>query len=168
AVTSTEPSTANAAPAQGTSAHGVIGQWWERTRQRIWEEARALVRIREVNNSEALLLAPSQAYFLRENLKLRLLNARLQLLSRNERGFRSDLTAASEWIERFFDTQARATEQFAQTLKSLQTATVSVELPNLSESLNAVRNFRPGGGVLAPPRAAATATPANSSSAPAR
>ena len=33
-----------------------------------------------------LMLSPSQAYFLRENLKLRLLNARLALLSRNEVG----------------------------------------------------------------------------------
>jgi len=37
---------------------------------------------KNVNSPDALLLNPSQSYFARENLKLRLLNARLALLSR--------------------------------------------------------------------------------------
>lgn len=129
---------------------GTFAQWWSRTLERVQAQARELVRIREVGSPDALLLAPPQAYFVRENLKLRLLNARLQLLSRNEAAFRSDVAAAQTWVQHYFDLQPRAAVLFVQTLKSLQGAPVSVELPPLTESLNAVRNFRPGGGVLAP------------------
>ena len=40
---------------------------------------------RRIDQPEAMLLAPDQAFFLRENLKLRLLNARLALLARRVR-----------------------------------------------------------------------------------
>ncbi len=46
-----------------------------------WAHFAQLVRVRDVRVPDALLLTPSQAYFVRENLKLRLLNARLALLA---------------------------------------------------------------------------------------
>ena len=95
----------------------------------------------------------------RENLKLRLLNARLQLIGRNEAGFRSDLQAALDWIGRYFEPQAKQTLAAQALLRQLQAAQVSVELPSLSDSLNTVRDFKPGPGAPAPvlPRAAAPA-----------
>ena len=63
------------------------------------------------------MLSPTQAYYARENLKLRLLNARLGLLSRNESAFRSDLIVAEETITKYFDTRAKQT-QAVQTLRT--------------------------------------------------
>ena len=63
-----------------------------------WEEMKGLVRIRELDTPEPQLLAPQQAYFLRENLKLRLLAARVSLLARDESTFRDDLKASQAWI----------------------------------------------------------------------
>jgi uroporphyrin-3 C-methyltransferase len=42
----------------------------------VWQEVRSLVRVTRIDKPEAMLVAPEQAFFLRENLKLRLLNAR--------------------------------------------------------------------------------------------
>ena len=108
----------------------------------MWGEVRQLIRVRSVDVPDALLLSPTQAYYARENLKLRLLNARLALLSRNESAFRSDLIASQESITRYFDTRARQTQTAQTLLRQVQGSNLAIELPTLSESLNAVRNYK--------------------------
>ena len=108
----------------------------------MWGEVRQLIRVRTVESPDALLLSPSQSYFARENLKLRLLNARLALLSRNEGAFRSDMIAAQDEIAKYFDTRARQTQVAQALLKQVQSSKLSIEMPTLSESLNAVRNYK--------------------------
>jgi uroporphyrin-3 C-methyltransferase len=108
----------------------------------MWTEVRQLIRVRTVDTPDALLLSPTQAYYARENLKLRLLSARLALLSRNESAFRSDLAAAQETINRYFDTRARQTQSAQALLKQVQGSDLSIEMPTLNESLTAVRNFK--------------------------
>ena len=108
----------------------------------LWGELKTLVRIRTVDAPEPPLLAPSQAYFLRENLKLRLLNARLSLLTRDEAGYREDLRAAQAWIARYFDPRAKTTAGAQAQLRQLMQATVSIEPPTLAESLGAARAFK--------------------------
>ncbi len=108
----------------------------------VWNELRQLVVVRRMDKSEPPLLAPSQAYFLRENLRLRLFNARLSLLTRDEAGYREDLRAAQAWIQRYFDGKSRQTADALAQLKSLSSATVSFEMPTISESLDAVRGFK--------------------------
>ncbi len=78
----------------------------------------------------------------RENLKLRLLNARLALLARNESVFRSDLVSAQDAISKYFDTRAKQTQNAQALLRQVQGSNLSIEMPNLSESLNAVRNYK--------------------------
>ena len=111
----------------------------------IWDELRQLVVVRRMDRPEAPLLAPTQAYFLRENLRLRLLNARLSLLARDEAGYRADLRAAREWIERYFDADAKATTQALAEIEALLGTSISFELPAISGSLEAVRNFKSRG-----------------------
>jgi uroporphyrin-3 C-methyltransferase/uroporphyrinogen III methyltransferase/synthase len=115
---------------------------WTRLRDDAWEQFRQLVRIRDIDNADPVLLNPTQAFFLRENLKLRLLNARIALLQRNEALFRQDLTAANQWLVRYFDVRSRAGAGATATLISLIAGAVSIELPTLAESLNAVRNYK--------------------------
>jgi uroporphyrin-3 C-methyltransferase len=116
---------------------------WDSWSSEMWTEVQQLIRIRKVDTPDALLLSPTQAYYVRENLKLRLLSARLALLSRNEAAFRSDLIAAQDTIARYFDTRARQTQTVQTLLKQIQAANLAVEMPTLSESLNAVRNYKP-------------------------
>lgn len=115
---------------------------WNGWSSEMWTDVRQLVRVRTVEHPESMMLAPEHAYFLRENLKLRLLNARMALLSRNEGAFRADLLAAQETLVRHFDTRARQTQTVQTLLRQVQGSNLSIEMPTLSDSLNAVRNYK--------------------------
>lgn len=115
---------------------------WHKVSTEMWGDVQQLIRIRDVTVPDALLLSPTQAYYARENLKLRLLNARLALLSRNESAFRSDLGAAQDAIAKYFDTQAKRTQTVQGLLKQMQGSSLIIEMPNLSRSLAAVRNYK--------------------------
>ena len=108
----------------------------------VWRELRQLVVVRKVESPEPPLVPPPQAYFLRENLKLRLLGARLALLSRNEAGYREDLRVAQAWIQRFFDARAKPSQNALAQLRQLSSASVSFEPPSITDSLEAVRGFK--------------------------
>ena len=115
---------------------------WNSWTSEMWGEIRQLIRVRNVDSPDALLLSPTQAYYARENLKLRLLNARLALLTRNEAAFRSDLIAAQDTITKYFDTRAKQTQTTQALLRQVQASNLSIEMPTLAESLNAVRNYK--------------------------
>ena len=114
----------------------------ERFGGEIWRELRQLVVVRRVDAPEPPLLPPQQAWFLRENLKLRLLNARLALLTRDEAGYREDLRTAQSWIQRYFDARARGSQAALAQLKQLSAASVGFEPPSITDSLEAVRSFK--------------------------
>ena len=104
-----------------------------------WQDARDLVRIERMNHVEVPLLTPSQSYFLRENLKLRLLSARVGLSSQDEASYKSDLREAIEWINRYFEAKDKKVSLGLGTLKQLSDSAVSIELPALTASIDAVR-----------------------------
>lgn len=115
---------------------------WVKLSREIWNDMKQLVRIQNMENPQAPLLPPSQAYFLRENLKLRLLSARLAVLRHDENGFKSDLKTSEEWLRRYFDIKGKAGKTALATLKQLSGSTVAIELPDISASLNAARSFK--------------------------
>ena len=123
--------------------------WFERLQEQLrylgaetWQKFGQLVRVREVGEPDALLLAPTQTYFVRENLKLRLLNARLALLARQESTYRSDLLHAQEALQKYFDLRSRQTVAALALLRQVESANTVVELPTLAESLTAARNVK--------------------------
>ena len=107
-----------------------------------WEEMKGLVRIRDLDAPEPVLLAPAQTYYLRENLKLRLLAARVSLLARDESTFREDLRATQAWIAKYFDARARPTVAALATLRQIAEAPVHIAAPDINASLAAVRTAR--------------------------
>src|SRR5947208_2899628 len=108
----------------------------------VWSELSQLVVVRRMGPAEPPLLPPSQAYFVRENLRLRLLNARGSLLARDEAGYREDLRTASAWVQRYFDPRSKYTADAAAQLKQLGAVSISFEMPSISESLDAVRGYK--------------------------
>jgi uroporphyrin-3 C-methyltransferase len=108
----------------------------------VWRELRQMVVVRKVEQPEPPLLPPQQSWFLRENLKLRLLNARLALLTRDEAGYREDLRVAQTWIQRYFDARAKAGQGALAQLRQLSSASISFEPPSIVDSLEAVRAFK--------------------------
>lgn len=108
----------------------------------LWQEVRQLVRIERIDRPDPGLLAPRETYFLRENLRLRLLAARLALLARDGRSFRSDLQQAGDWLERYYDMRVPAVQEARTTLAGLGKLDVAREPVELNETLAALRNFK--------------------------
>ncbi|MBZ0145030.1 MAG: uroporphyrinogen-III C-methyltransferase, partial [Rhodocyclaceae bacterium] len=129
-------------PAQGSFVPATTAGTWEKLLGELWRELKSLIRIERLDRPDPALLSPSHAFFLRENLKLRLVNARLSLLQRDGKSFRQDIRQAQEWIERYFDTRARPVQAALATLKQLAAADVGAVLPSLQESLTTLRNFK--------------------------
>jgi uroporphyrin-3 C-methyltransferase len=112
---------------------------WRRFLREIWQDIRQLVRIENLDRPEAPLLTPQQQFFLRENLKLRLLSARFDLLFRDQANFRADLTAADQWLKKYFDTRAKPVQSLLTVLTELRKTEMGAELPGIAGSMDAVR-----------------------------
>jgi uroporphyrin-3 C-methyltransferase len=112
---------------------------WRRFLREAWQDMRQLVRIENLDRPEAPLLSPPQQYFLRENLKLRLLSARFDLLFRDQANFRADMTAAEAWLRKYFDTRSPQVQAMLTLMKQLQATDMATEIPDLASSLEAVR-----------------------------
>jgi uroporphyrin-3 C-methyltransferase len=125
--------------------------WWAELLQwgdDIWAEVRqeifTLVRVAEIAHPEAALMAPEQSYYLRENLKLRLLNARLALQTRQFGLFQTDLQAIQSLLGRYFDAHSAAIKKAQSSLQAIQTEAQSTQLPSPTETLTALSSINSG------------------------
>lgn len=129
--------------------------YWRELGADLWRELMHLVRIERIDQGDPALLSPNQSFFLRENLKLRLLNARLALLQRDGKVFREEIRQSREHLDRYFDGRAKPVQAADATLKALAGTDVSFDLPGLAETLTALRNLkfareRSSGGATSP------------------
>ena len=118
--------------------------WWQRSLQLVRDEARGLVRVSHIEQPEAALLSPEQSFFLRENFKLKLLNARLGLLARQLESSRADLAAASVSLNKYFDVTSRKTQTVASLLQQVQTQMKTLQLPRVDDTLAALTTAAAG------------------------
>lgn len=131
-----------AEPAGDSFTPAAASGYWETLLGELWRELKSLVRVERLDRPSPALLSPTHAFFLRENLKLRLVNARLALLQRDGKSFRQDVQQAQSWVEQYFDTRARPTQTALATLRQLAAVEIGRELPTLQESLTTLRNFK--------------------------
>jgi uroporphyrinogen III methyltransferase / synthase len=119
--------------------------WWREVTTGIGQQLTSLVQVRRIDNADAMLVTPDQGYFVRENLKLRLLSARLALLSRSQTTLKSDLQAAQAALTRYFDNTSKKTQTVIDLVKQVDAGSAAVDLPNLNTSLQAVNQYRSRG-----------------------
>lgn len=117
---------------------------WRGVAADVWHEIRGLVRIQRFDRPEPVLLPPEQAYFVRQNVKLRLLNARLALLTRDTLTFRAELVQARAAIVRHFDATHPDVKAALDALTRLGAADVVVNLPTIADSVAALRTAKLG------------------------
>lgn len=146
AVTASEAKPGAALPASAASGGEPSLAWptwlspeaWQAAAQRVWVEVKSLVRVTRINRPEAVLVAPDQAFFLRENLKLRLLNARLALLSRQFDTVQADLQTALDVIERYHDRSSRRTQLAQELLRQVAAQARQGGVPRPDDTLAAL------------------------------
>lgn len=141
----TAPQAAGEAPAATSPTQW---QWWSDWGNKIWqasrEEASDLMRVSRIENIDAMLMAPEQAFFVRENLKLKLLNARLAVLARQYDAARADIGAAQATLSKYFDSGSRRTHQAQAVLAQLQTHMQASQQPALDDTLAALSTAASG------------------------
>lgn len=115
---------------------------WRAFLRDVWESIKGLVVIRRSEPDDAPLLKPDQRVFLRQNLYLKLESARLALLDRDARSFRSSLSTAREWLQRYYDAAAPEVGAMLERLKELGAGEIAREMPDISGSLEALRAAR--------------------------
>lgn len=111
-----------------------------------WSEIRTLIRVERLDQEDPVLLAPEQNTFLRENLKMRLLTARLALMARDGRSYAADLAQARQWLERFYDLRDERVQAALGELKQLEAVKVRYAPPDLSETFSALRSVQSRAG----------------------
>jgi len=108
----------------------------------IWEDIKNLVTVERIEKPEPALLAADQAFYLRENIKLRLLTARIALLQHDETTYKADLITVNNWLNQYFDTKHPETIKAINMLKRLSGNNISIELPQLNDSFAAVNRYK--------------------------
>ena len=115
---------------------------WQQLAGEVWLDIRQLIRIERIDHPEPPLLMPEQIFFLRENLRLRLLTARIALLQHDEATYHSDLSAAEGWIKQHFDTSDSRVQNTIDTMHQMANSSISIQLPDISDSLNAASRYK--------------------------
>lgn len=133
----TAPPPAPATPSGPEWSRHVL-DWTKGAAQTVWNETRGLVRLTRIGNPEGMLISPEQGFFLRENMKLRLLNARLALLSRQIPATQTDLQAIQASIPRYFDLQSRKTQLLQSMLTEVSLQSQLTTVPRPDDSLAAL------------------------------
>jgi uroporphyrin-3 C-methyltransferase len=137
------------APRAGSAASGVPGvapPAWVASIERAWEgfsvpffgELRQAVRVTSIEHPEAMLMTPDQSFFLRENVKLRLLNARLSILSRQFDLAQADLLQAQTALDRYFDHSSRRVVAVSDLLRQVGIQARQVSFPRPDDTLAAI------------------------------
>lgn len=143
------PPASGAAPALGAAADGPswarsLGGWWQDYGASLWHEVRSLVRVTRIDHPDAMLMAPEQGYFLRESLKLRLLNARLALLSRQFDTAQADLRDSQAALDRYFDRSSRRVVSANELLRQVAAQARLVAVPRPDATLAAIATAAAG------------------------
>jgi len=126
------------------AAEAMNPSWWQVGMTRFWQEVRGLLRVSRIDAPEAALLSPDQSFFLRENLKLKLLNARMGLLARQNESLQAELASCTALMRKYFDMNARKSQQALQLIEQSQLQLRKGEMPRLDSTLSALATAAAG------------------------
>lgn len=120
---------------------------WQRFLQMASRALQGLAVIRRENRPIEPLLPPDQSFFLYQNLQLKLENARLSALQRDTQGFRSSVVSARGWLQEFYAEGDPQVTAAIKALSSLEREELNWTLPDVTGSLNLLRQQMEARGV---------------------
>ena len=114
---------------------------WDRAKAVVGGAFKDMVSVRKVEDSVVPLLAATDEFLMRRNLELQLLTARLAALKADSENYQQSLRDAERWLTRYFDADDAAVSAAIETVATLETAQVAVDVPDISGSLNLLRQL---------------------------
>jgi len=115
---------------------------WSGLPAAIWHDMKHLVVIRDHSQPVEPLLAPDQRFFLSENLRLQLEQARLAMLSGQAGVYKERIDKAIQWIRLYFDPDSPLTQSVLANLEKLQSRDIAPPLPDISKPYQMLERFR--------------------------
>ena len=134
----TDPASTTVAPSLLDQAVTSVSSVWHSLSQAFVAQASQLVRVRAVAPTDELMLSPENAWVLRENLKLRLLSARLAVLSGQKQTALADISAVLQGIALYADPAAPSVVGLVGDLQQLQTTIAALHVPIPQSTLAAL------------------------------
>ncbi len=119
---------------------------WDRAVNKMGQAFSGIISVRKTDEQATPLLSPTEEYFLRRNLELKLEAARLALLYGDDSGYRESLRNARRWLGEYFDTSDPATGNAIETLGQLETQSIYPALPDISGSLSLLKTLATNSG----------------------
>lgn len=109
--------------------------WW-RYLHEIRQDLGQLIRIEKTINPDEPLLSPTQESLLKENLRAQLTLARLALMVRDKRDYRTAVKIAADWMNRYYDKKIQPAEEMLEILYQLTEADIGSQWPDFEETLS--------------------------------
>lgn len=124
---------------------------WRGIARALWRDLVALVEIKDQRGGDEALFDPDLRRLLVHNLRLELGSARLAALRRDDAQFQAACTVARDLLARYYDTEDSAVQALVRRLRDAHDLVLAPPLPDLADSLDAVRALRAGLGAESTP-----------------
>ena len=138
----TDPHTGVAqAPGIGADGTPAAPEDWEQALKSAWDNFSKMVVVRRNDKPISAMMTPEQVDVIQKNLALKLETARLALVHQDEALYRASLDIVAQWLGDYFDQSKQAVSAALTEVKALRDASIVPELPDISGSLNALREL---------------------------
>jgi uroporphyrin-3 C-methyltransferase len=112
---------------------------WREIPGALWTALKELVVVRRNDQPVGPMLPPDAQFFLYANLKLQLDAARLALLAEEPAAWRASLDSARNMLGQYFDPEDVRSQRYQEALERLAAVEVRPDLPDISGSLQTLR-----------------------------
>lgn len=119
------------------------GQWSELLVD-IWRELRSLVQISKVSSEEVLMLSPDQRELVRQQLRLHVLAARMNLVARQHDAAQGDLARMTQLVQRHVNLKTPQSKSMLSMVDGVQQAIKNHTMPSMTESFAALNGLQAG------------------------
>ena len=117
---------------------------WASEVKKLLSEVVNAVSIQKVGKAPKPLLAPTERYFLDQNIKLAMTKAEIALLQNRKALYLSSLGDAEQWLNDYFDLDASNVKEALATIASLKETKFSQKLPSVIGSYNLLQTIKGG------------------------
>ncbi|MCG7981965.1 MAG: uroporphyrinogen-III C-methyltransferase [Candidatus Thiodiazotropha lotti] len=114
----------------------------ERIVDDLWQGFKSMMVIRHHDRPVSAMLPPEQRYFLIQNLRLKLENAKAALMGQDASLYQDSLNGALAWLKAYFLMEDPGVSGFKGQLEALVSRDIAPQLPDISASLRALQKQR--------------------------
>jgi len=115
---------------------------WDKFVTKVWAGIGNIVRVREHKKALPAPLTPDQHYYLQQNMHLMLEQAQVALVRQQDALYKQSIERTQAWLEEFVMMKNSDAEAVVAALIELKNWNVSPEFPQISGSLNRLRQLQ--------------------------